>query len=437
MNHPIQTLRVARDQRHIIYEDGAPFLYLADTAWELFHKLDREEAFSYLQDRADKGFTVVQAVALSEKDGLRRSNAYGRSPMKIDSATGAYDPALIDEDGEYSYWAHMDAVIERAGEMGLYIALLPAWGDKFPGTRGEGPHFFNPENAFAYGEWLGRRYAKHQNIIWVMGGGCAFTTRRQLETLDAMARGLKKGDDGSHLMTMLPASGQRSSDCAHDEAWLDFNMVASGQSCGRYNYDMIRRDVQRLPHKPVLDGAPNYEGYPADGDISKGYMDDADARRSAWWAILSGACGHAYGHHPVANCTVLPDKDTRRGFYAAGWRDALQAPGSGQMTHLRALMDRFDWSGSVPAAGIVAGNMEGVNFVPVRRGMNWLIAYSAQGLSFDLNLAGEWDGSKGQWFNPRTGETGDEFQVQAGKIVSFVPPCAGRGSDWVLILRRG
>ena len=36
----------------------------ADTAWQLFHRLTREEARRYLEDRAKKGFTVVQAVVL-------------------------------------------------------------------------------------------------------------------------------------------------------------------------------------------------------------------------------------------------------------------------------------------------------------------------------------------------------------------------------------
>jgi hypothetical protein len=56
--------------------DGRPFFWLGDTAWELFHRLNREEATRYLEDRASKGFTVIQAVALAELDGLNTPNAY-------------------------------------------------------------------------------------------------------------------------------------------------------------------------------------------------------------------------------------------------------------------------------------------------------------------------------------------------------------------------
>src|SRR3989304_7234020 len=55
-------LRVSENHRYLEYEDGTPFFYLGDTAWELFHRLNREEALRYLTNRAEKGFTVIQAV---------------------------------------------------------------------------------------------------------------------------------------------------------------------------------------------------------------------------------------------------------------------------------------------------------------------------------------------------------------------------------------
>ncbi len=431
----MKNLKVSADGRHLVYEDGALFFYLADTAWELFHKLTMEEAEAYLTDRAQKGFTVVQAVALAEKDGLRRSNAYGRSPMKINDS-GIYDPELMDTDGEYSYWDHVDAIVKKAGELGLFIAMLPTWGDKYVGMSGDGPHIFTKEKAYIYGEWLGRRYRAAGNIIWVMGGDRVFSTRQQMEALDAMARGLKAGDGGRYLMTMHPAGGQHSADCAHDEEWLDFNMIQSGHTRSRFNYQMIKKDYKRLPFKPVLDGEPNYEDHPESFSIANGYMDDTDARQSAYWSVLSGACGHTYGHHSIWNFVTLPDKDFRRGHFAMNWQAALNRPGSGQMKHLRKLVESVAFGEGVPAAGMVSGNMEGMNFVPVLKGGKWLIAYSAQGLMFELDLGGEWQGAKACWFNPRTGEWGEEREVCGGRIEAFTPPTAGRGNDWALRIER-
>jgi hypothetical protein len=141
-----------------MWADGTPFFYLGDTAWELFHKLTRGEIDHYLQVRAGQGFNVIQAVALAEKDGLRTPNAYGRLPL-LD-----LDPMRPDLGGEYSYWAHVDWAVRRAAELGLFVALLPTWGDKYNLKWGDGPEVFTPENAGAYGEWLGARYRDDWNV---------------------------------------------------------------------------------------------------------------------------------------------------------------------------------------------------------------------------------------------------------------------------------
>ena len=69
--------RVSDNHRYLIDQYGEPFFYLGDTAWELFHRLTREEADLYLRNRAAKRFTVIQAVILAEFAGLVEPNKYG------------------------------------------------------------------------------------------------------------------------------------------------------------------------------------------------------------------------------------------------------------------------------------------------------------------------------------------------------------------------
>ena len=148
-------------ERYFYWEDGEPFFYLGDTAWELLHQLNREEIARYMALRAQQGFTVVQTVALAELDGLRVPNAYGRKPL-LDGENGQPDPTRPDVAGDYSYWDHVDYAVETAAEHGLVIALLPTWGDKFCSLWGKGPCVFTPENAYQNGKWLasGRRTAR-------------------------------------------------------------------------------------------------------------------------------------------------------------------------------------------------------------------------------------------------------------------------------------
>ncbi|MCX8107979.1 MAG: DUF4038 domain-containing protein, partial [Verrucomicrobiae bacterium] len=251
-------LKVSENHRFLVYEDGKPFFWLGDTAWELFHRLNREEVCRYLDNRAGLGFTVVQAVALAELDGLNAPNAYGHRPLLNN------DPASPDvKDGpENDYWDHVDFVVQEANKRGIYVGLLPTWGDKWNKKWGVGPEIFTPENARVYGEWLGRRY-RTAGVIWILGGDRPVESDSHKEIIRAMARGLRAGDGGNHLITLHPTGGQSSAQFFHNEDWLDFNMRQNGhvaEYTGRY--DQTRVDYDRMPPKPVLDGEPIYEDHP-------------------------------------------------------------------------------------------------------------------------------------------------------------------------------
>src|SRR5215212_1841951 len=101
-------LKVSDNQRFLVHDDGTPFFYLGDTAWELFHRCTLQEAELYLRDRAAKGFTVIQAVALAEINGLHVPNMQGDLPLIDD------DPTQPNE----AYFAHIDSVVALASSLG-------------------------------------------------------------------------------------------------------------------------------------------------------------------------------------------------------------------------------------------------------------------------------------------------------------------------------
>src|SRR5262245_35669160 len=110
-------LRVSENKRYLVTDDGRPFFWLGDTAWELFHRSTREDAERYLQNRARLRFTVIQAVALAEMDGLKVPNRYGETPL-VDN-----DPTRPNE----AYFQHVDWVVKRANDLGMYVGFLPTW----------------------------------------------------------------------------------------------------------------------------------------------------------------------------------------------------------------------------------------------------------------------------------------------------------------------
>ncbi len=334
-------LRVSENGRFLVIEDGQPFFYVGDTAWELFHRLNREEAEHYLRDRAGKGFTVIQAVALAEFDGLESHNAYGEVPL-IEG-----DPTRPNE----RYFEHVDWVVDTAERLGLYIGMLPTWGDKWNRKWGVGPEVFTPENAEAYGEWLGRRY-RDKPIIWILGGDRNPEIEEHLAIVRAMARGLRRGDGGRHLMTFHPQGGASSSRWFHDDDWLDFNMLQSGHSRRNTpNHEMIAADYARTPVKPCLDGEPCYENHPVNWNPTLGRFGDHDVRKAAYWAVFAGAHGHTYGCHEIWQF-YAPERPPIS-HAMTPWREALQLPGAGQMRHLRALMESRPFLSRIPDQALI------------------------------------------------------------------------------------
>ncbi len=289
-------LKVSDNCRFLAYEDGKPFFYLGDTAWELFHRSTREEADLYLDNRVKKSFTVIQAVALGEFDGTTAKNAYGFLPLV------EQDPArpAVKDGPDNDYWDHVDYIVNKAQSLGFFIGFLPTWGDKWNKKWGKGPEIFNAPNAEVYGEWLGKRYSD-KAIIWILGGDRPIENSRHRTIIEAMAKGLRKGDGGRHLITFHPSGGHGSSEYFHDAKWLDFNMRQNGHEQNyQPRYAQTRTDYDRTPVKPVLDGEPVYEDHPlAFKAQENGYSVAADVRRPLYWDLFGGACGHTYGHHSV------------------------------------------------------------------------------------------------------------------------------------------
>jgi len=432
-------LKVSDDHRSLVSASGEPFFWLGDTAWELFHRLDREDADRYLTKRAEQGFTVVQAVALSELDGHSVPSAYGHLPLE---ELDPNRPAVVDGPAN-DYWDHVDYVVDKANSLGIYVALLPTWGRYWHDPIKDGKPLFNPANAERYGEWLGRRFKDRPGVIWVLGGDRTVESDEQRDVIRAMARGLRHGDGGAHLITFHPPGGAGSSRWFHDEPWLDFNMRQNGhvaEYTGRY--DQTRADYDRKPTKPVLDGEPLYEDHPLSFKANElGHSIAADVRRPLYWNLFGGACGHTYGHHSVWQMWS-PDKHPVNNPLMP-WHEALDQPGANQMQHGRHLLesrpgarvpdDSLIVTSRVPTAEPGAGRYR---FSGTRASDGaFAMIYVPAGRPFSVRkeaVAGE--RMKAWWFNPRTGEATDLGERSTGEVQRFSPPELGEELDWVLVL---
>ena len=57
-------IKVSADKKYLVKKDDKPFFWLGDTAWELFHRLSREEAKKYLQNRAKHKWHLSNLAAM-------------------------------------------------------------------------------------------------------------------------------------------------------------------------------------------------------------------------------------------------------------------------------------------------------------------------------------------------------------------------------------
>lgn len=432
-------LTVSENHRFLVRQDGQPFFYLGDTAWELFHRLNREEADRYLANRAEKGFTVIQAVALAEVDGHTDPNPYGHLPL-VD-----LDPAKpATQDGPNNdYWDHVDYIVNKAESLGLVIGFLPTWGRYWHDKVKDGKALFTQENAAIYGEWIGRRY-KDKPIIWILGGDRPIDNEDQAAIIRAMAQGLRKGDQGQHLMTFHPPGGNGSSKWFHTDDWLDFNMRQNGHGTeftGRF--DQTRADYDRTPVKPVIDGEPIYEDHPVSFNAKNlGHSISADVRRPLYWDLFGGAFGHTYGHHSVWQMWQ-PGRNPINGPLMP-WFEAIDQPGAGQMQHGRRLLESRPFLTRIPDDSIivthrVATAVPGAGryrFAGTRDAEGtYAMVYAPVGRAFTVRMGViKAPRVKAWWFNPRTGKAFEIGEFPSLGDREFTAPDPGEDLDWILVL---
>lgn len=440
---PLPPISVHRFGHYLQTENGQPFFWLGDTAWELIHRTTREECSYYLKTRADQGFTVIQTVALAEIDGIRTASSFGEKPFVDDDPTKPND----------KYFDRVIEIVDEAASQGLYVALLPTWGDKLTAPWGVGPRIFptdHPEVARGYARYLGHRLRERTNVVWMLGGdrppkssgnGTDSIAEDWTPVWRELARGIQEGLERVPVILYHPSGGpETSSFYLHDEPWLSINGMQSGH--GMHDvpvWEWVQRDFELTPHKPTLDLEPNYEDHPVNPwpkwNPATGYFRDHDVRRQLYRSVFAGACGVTYGHHAVWQFAGarfepinFPDRD---------WVEALKRPAATQVRFLKELMLSRPYFERIPDPALVVANAPaGIRHLEGTRdtgGTYAFIYFPTSDLSARIDL-GRLAATRFRawWFDPRTG-IGTKFgEFDSSGEREFCSP--SHGPDWVLVL---
>jgi hypothetical protein len=395
---------ISSNHRFVLDTKGQPFLVQGDAAWSLIANLSEPDVETYLRNRHAKGFNTLLVNLLEHK--------FSKNPPKD---LAGESPFLDMQDWSHpneKYFAHADWVIRKAADYGMVVLLAPV----YLGYIGSDEGFIKeivktgPENARAYGRFLGQRYGKYENIIWVMGGdrnpGAA------LEDINMIVAGIREHDQ-RHLFTAhchpdaIPVE-------QYPGGWLDIGNT--------YDYQIVHSrllaDYNRKPVMPTLLIETTYEG--------EHNASEVQIRRQAYWAMLCGGFGHVMGNLPIWS-------------FNPGWQAAMDLPGSVGMMYWCRLFRSRPWCDLVPdqkhevvTSGL--GEFNGLDYLAAARTADGstVIVYMPDSRTIKVDLtkvSGQI--TQGWWFNPRDGETMSigTFRTRASKELH--PPSDG---DWVLIL---
>ena len=400
-------LRIAENGRYLEDAQGAPFLFKADTGWWLFDKLSERNYAVYLDARKEMGFNTVQVMLAWT---YYRANFYGEEPFLT--------PCDVTTPND-AYWQRVVTFVQMAAERGMLVNFVPLWlgysGDEWFAVLDKN----TPEDCYAFGEYLGRLLADYPNVMWTIGGD--HDPQHLYAHEDALARGIRAHMPEA-IMTAHPWENQLASDQYGQADWLNLEAIYTyfpQWNNGQQVYTLAERAQQG--NRPFILIESGYENASIGTSV---YVEGRHLRRQVYWAMLSGACGYAYGNANVWQFTAL-------------WKKDMTSAGSRYMKVASDVFDSLAWWILQPAnellLGVKESGISGKAVAAQAADGSFALAYLPSGSEFRLTLA-DHPYTCATWIDPTTGE---RTAAQAENNVYTIPGSNQAGdNDWLLLLTK-
>jgi hypothetical protein len=313
-------LQLSQNRRFLVDAQGKPFFIMGDTPWFL-QKLKIEDVRYVMDDRRDKGFNTL-FLELLDDSKIPSIDAHGNAAFETDTDITRPNEA---------YWKYAEQVMQEAEKRGFFLIVSNLW---YGYGEGRWIHHVRPDNARIYGAFLGKRFARFKNWMWMHAGdrnpdvNLAECTRTLAREISAAAP--------YQLHTVHNHPEFASAAFYHQDSWLSVDL---GYTYGA-SYLHILPEYQRTnPVLPVILGETGYEDEPNDierlPDAKKGDLwNPYRIRRNAWWAVLSGACGYCAG--------------SRLWRWEENWRTTLQVRSTREAPNILKLLKTFEWWKLIP-----------------------------------------------------------------------------------------
>jgi hypothetical protein len=309
--------RLSANNRYLIDHNGTPVLILGDAPQTILARLTVAEATAFIENRRAHGISALWINLLSNDDAAcsgKPSTVDGMVPFTNTADLAAPDPAYFDK---------ADEIIRIAAANRMAVLLDPIETTCWLGVlRTNGV-----DKAIAYGRYLGARYAKFPNIIWLHGNDFAHW-RDPLDNalVQAVARGIRAQDpDSMHTVELFarPSLDARS--------WAPLIQIDAVYTYVP-TFAQTLTEYSRADFKPIIMLETDYEFEHIPGTDGGSLQ---NLRRQGYWTMLSGAAGYVYG----SRYSWRFDQD---------WQSNLDSPGMIQLDHLRRLLANRRWYDLVP-----------------------------------------------------------------------------------------
>lgn len=461
----------AADTRHLVHADGEPFFWLADTWWSAMTERFRwPDVFQTIaDDRAEKGFTVVQLVAGLVPEFVpftRWTLSEGGQPWE-DNGKGRINPA---------FYSVPDQKIDYLVEKGIAPCIVGGWG--------HWAALLGRERLLKHWRYVVARYGAYP-VIWCIAGEVDLqgtweqmsvrrideaslltdmravldvkedprTEKEQIAIWQEVAKMVGKIDPFNRMRTAhpTPPKSYSTGDLFESRDSFELELMQVGHD-GRKSVPPTMVNLRRVlaaGDKPVLIGECSYEGI-----FGSNWH---DVQRLLFWThMLSGSAGHTYGTMAISSFNSKDDPHVPISRVSDHyWQDAINWLGSSHVGAGKRILERFPWWQLEPRQDAVE---------PHANADDWFLPYAAKlpgdttivylpslamtsepgwGIFATLTLGDLKSGAtyRATWVDPRTGKDHSTFSFTADDTRHTLRSnhywLMPTGEDWLLVVRPG
>lgn len=419
-------VKANKGEYYMTHNDGAPFFWTACTAWNGALKSTDEEWETYLKQRRDNNYSVIQYVTTQWRGG--ETNAEGEQAYSGDG------PLTVNTD----FFRRIDKRTDQINANGLVAAPVVLWAHSGRGRHLNPGYVLPDEDAVLLAKYIVARL-QGNHVIWLLGGDGNYKDQYE-QRWKFIGRQVFDSIDNAPV-TLHPQGSSWVGELYGDEDWFDIVSYQSSHSANQKVVDWLNKGPMAktwhlLSPRPLINMEPNYE------EINF-VITAEDVRNASYWSLFATpVAGITYGANGIwpwiqKEGDLIENHTNPDGRGPSTWRESIELPGSLQIGLLSKFIQQYEWWKLKPDPDILLGDptSQGYNrFISIvsDNAQDLIMAYVPHAMPFSLRLPSS---KKYQlkWFDPIMGRIKEGSYKLSHGVAEFEPP--GK-QDWVLVLER-